>query len=120
MNSNKRLRFEPITIKEPHKDEVKIFNDTDEFTQYYRQHEDEFGKRSSDNEGFNHISTLLLNRNYKIPGYRITITKRGTKDEELILKKDYYNKTNNQTNLLEEIKILSQRIDNIERYLTQE
>ena len=120
MNSNKRFKYEPITIKEPHKEEVKIFENTDEFTQYYRSHEEEF----------KNVSTLILNRTYKIPGYRITITKRGTENEELQLKKDYYSGTkiaqtidNNNENLiklLDEIKLLSQRIDNIEHFLSQE
>jgi tRNA A22 N-methylase len=71
-----------------------------------------------------------LNRSYKIPGYRITITKRGTDQEELQLKKDYYAGTklakvesnNNEClmKLLEEVKILTQRIDNIEHFLSQE
>jgi hypothetical protein len=130
MSSNRRFKYEPITIKEPHKEEVKIFENTDEFTQYYRSHEDEFGKVSSDGDGFKHVSTLILNRTYKIPGYRITITKRGTENEELQLKKDYYSGTkiaqtidNNNENLiklLDEIKLLSQRIDNIEHFLSQE
>ena len=42
MSSNRRFKYEPITIKEPHKEEIKTFNDTEEFTQYYRSHEDEF------------------------------------------------------------------------------
>ena len=120
MSSNRRFKYEPITIKEPNKEEIKTFNDTEEFTQYYRSHEDEF----------KNVSTLILNRTYKIPGYRITITKRGTDQEELQLKKDYYTGTklakvesnNNEClmKLLEEVKILTQRIDNIEHFLSQE
>ena len=120
MSSNRRFKYEPITIKEPHKEEIKTFNDTEEFTQYYRSHEDEF----------KNVSTLLLNRTYTIPGYRITITKRGTDQEELQLKKDYYAGTkiakaesnNNEClmKLLDKIKLLTQRIDNIEHFLTQE
>ena len=131
MSLNRRLKYEPITIKEPHKDDVKIFNDTDEFTQYYRSHEDEFKTQSkSSADKCTHISTLILNRTYKVPGYRISITKRGTDQEELQLKKDYYagtkivqtqeNYTECLTKLLAEIKLLSQRIDNIERFLSQE
>ena len=109
-----------MILGEIFKEEVKIFNDTEEFTQYYRSHEDEF----------KNVSTLILNRTYKIPGYRITITKRGTDQEELQLKKDYYAgtklaKVESNSNeclmkLLEEVKILTQRIDNIEHFLTQE
>ena len=130
MSLNRRLKYEPITIKEPHKDDVKIFNDTDEFTQYYRSHEDEFKTQSkSSTDKCTHISTLILNRTYKVPGYRISITKRGTDQEELQLKKDYYSTTNNvntndsstdnSDNIMQEIKFLSQRIDNIERFLSE-
>ena len=130
MSLNRRLKYEPITIKEPHKDDVKIFNDTDEFTQYYRSHEDEFKTQSkSSADKCTHISTLILNRTYKVPGYRISITKRGTDQEELQLKKDYYSTTNNlntndsstdhSDNIMQEIKFLSQRIDNIERFLSE-
>ena len=129
MSLNRRLKYEPITIKEPHKDDVKIFNDTDEFTQYYRSHEDEFKTQSkSSTDKCTHISTLILNRTYKVPGYRISITKRGTDQEEWQLKKDYYSTTNNvntndsstdhSDNIMQEIKFLSQRIDNIERFLS--
>ena len=130
MSLNRRLKYEPITIKEPHKDDVKIFNDTDDFTQYYRSHEDEFKTQSkSSTDKCTHISTLILNRTYKVPGYRISITKRGTDQEELQLKKDYYSTTNNlntndsstdnSDNIMQEIKFLSQRIDNIERFLSE-
>ena len=129
MSLNRRLKYEPITIKEPHKDDVKIFNNTDEFTQYYRQHEDEFKTQSKTSaDKLTHISTLILNRTYKIPGYRILITKRGTDQEELQLKKDYYssNNTNNRhsdnensDSIMQEIKFLSQRIDNIEHFLSE-
>ena len=91
---------------------VKIFNDTDEFTEYYRSHEEEF----------KNVSTLILNRNYKIPGYRITVSKRGTDQEELQLKKDYYSrndKTEDLDKILEQIKFLTERIDNIEQFLSE-
>ena len=114
-----RKKFEPITIIEPQKYDVKIFNDTNEFTEYYRSHEDQF----------KNISTMALNRMYKVPGYRISIVKKGTEDEELILKTDYYGKNNvkiangsgNNDNekLRDQINILTQRIDNIERFLEQ-
>ena len=79
----KRIKYEPITIKEPHKYDVKSFEDPQEFTEYYREHEDEI-------KG---VSTLVLNRTYKIPGYRISFSNRGKEDEELILRKDYYGAT---------------------------
>ena len=37
-----RYKFEPITVREPHKYDVKTFSDPDEFTAYYRQHEEDF------------------------------------------------------------------------------
>ena len=113
----KRLKYEPITIREPHKYDIKTFDDPNDFTSYYREHEDEF-------KG---VSTLVLNRTYKIPGYRISVSKRGTENEELMLRKDYY--TNNGTksdvdtaNNEETNEILKQlvaRIDNIEMFLEQ-
>ena len=128
-----RKKFEPITIIEPQKYDVKIFNDPIEFTEFYREHEDKF----------KNVSTMALNRMYKVPGYRISIVKKGTENEELILKTDYYSgksvkmsnsdTTNSDSKLVEQIKlleesqaqikdlshILTQRIDNIERFLAQ-
>ena len=106
-----RMKFEPITIKEPHKYDVKSFEDSDDFTAYYRQHEDDF-------KG---VSTAILNRTYKIPGYRISVTGRGTDKEELILKKDYYSGTQKIMEPIvdynEQISIIMRRLDNIEQYL---
>ena len=48
----KRIKFEPVTVKEPHKYEVMTFADPDEFTEYYRSNE----------EKFRNISTLALNK----------------------------------------------------------
>jgi hypothetical protein len=113
----KRLRYEPITIKEPHKYDIKTFEDPNDFTSYYREHEDEF-------KG---VSTLVLNRTYKIPGYRISVSKRGTENEELMLRKDYYTANNsksgtdseNSVEMNELLKQLVARIDNIEMFLEQ-
>ena len=111
-----RYKFEPITIKEPHRYEVKTFTDSDDFTAYYRQHE----------EDFKGVSTAILNRTYKIPGYRISVVGRGTDREELILKKDYYSgvhpnngtqSTDNHDQLSAEIALIKQRLDNIEQFL---
>ena len=111
-----RYKFEPITIKEPHRYEVKTFSDPEEFTAYYRQHE----------EDFKDVSTAVLNRTYKIPGYRISVVGRGTDREELILKKDYYSgvhhnnssqSTDNSDQLASEIALIKQRLDNIEQFL---
>ena len=112
-----RYKFEPITIKEPHRYEVKTFTDSDDFTAYYRQHE----------EDFKGVSTAILNRTYKIPGYRISVVGRGTDREELILKKDYYSGLGrvppssdsgvHDDHLASEIALIKQRLDNIEQFL---
>ena len=113
--SFKRIKYEPITVKEPHKYDVKEFENPDEFTAYYRENEDEF-------KG---VSTLVLNRTYKVPGYRISVAKRGTDNEELLLRKDYYGSTTNTTSKSQAIEALPQlqeliaRIENIEAYLEQ-
>ena len=110
-----RVKYEPITVKEPHKYNVQTFQDPDEFTAYYREHED----------AFKGISTLVLNRTYKIPGYRITVSNRGKENEELMLRKDYYGSTTNTTSKSQAIDALPQlqeliaRIENIEAYLEQ-
>ena len=80
----KRLKYEPITIREPHKYDIKTFDDPNDFTSYYREHEDEF-------KG---VSTLVLNRTYKIPGYRIyrkvnSVYVINENNETLNLKYDY-------------------------------
>jgi hypothetical protein len=110
--------YEPLTIKEPYKVEIKKFEDSDEFTRYYREHEDDF-------KG---LSTLKLNRTYKIPGYRISVKNRGKEDEELILKKDYYGGCNKDETVeeneprvdaldVELLHMLAKRVENIERFL---
>ena len=76
----KRIKYEPITVKEPHKYNIMEFADPEEFTAYYRENEDKF----------KNVSTLVLNKTYKIPGYRISIQNKNKENEELILKKDYY------------------------------
>ena len=104
----RRYKFEPITIREPHRYDVKTFTDPDEFTGYYRQHEDDF-------KG---VSTAVLNRTYKIPGYRISVVGRGKDNEELILKKDYYSGgAVPETDYSGELSMIKQRLDNIEQFL---
>ena len=117
--SNLRLKYEPLTVKEPYHVEVRTFQNPDEFTIYYREHEDELKS----------LSTLRLNKTFKIPGYRISVCKRGTDQQELILKKDYYGPTNLMDSssdrpgpvneLVERISLLERRLDNIERFLQQ-
>ena len=115
----RRYKFEPITVREPHKYDIKTFSDPDEFTAYYRQHE----------EDFKDVSTAVLNRTYKIPGYRISVVGRGKDNEELILKKDYYSgstssveyntaaSTRGVQQLDSELAMIKQRLDNIEQFL---
>ena len=104
--------YEPIKIIEPFKSDELLFENPDDFTEYYRTHEDEF-------KG---ISTVLLNRKYKIPGYRITQSK---KTKELSLRKDYYGgRAQSETDIENriakiesELSDLSQEINNIIKYL---
>ena len=129
----------PITIKEPYKPDVKSFENTDEFTHYFRANEDAFKeppKDEEDNPKF--LSANKLNRTYKIPGYRIRIIRKGTDNEELTLVKDYYKRThdneeplnehdnNNYDECTNRIDELSnqltdalERINNIEAFLLQ-
>jgi hypothetical protein len=89
-----KLKCDPITIKEPYKPEVKEFADTDEFTHYFRANEELFKeapKNEEDNPKF--LTTNKLNRTYKIPGYRIRIINKGKDNEELTLVKDYYTRS---------------------------
>ena len=89
-----RLKVEPITIKEPYKPDVKEFDDTDEFTRYFRGHEDQFKEPSSDPvKEPRFLTANKLNRTYKIPGYRIRIIRKGTDNEELTLVKDYHGRS---------------------------
>ena len=139
---NKFIPVDPITIKEPLNKETKQFENTDEFTVFYRQNESLF----KDPVKNKHLSANLLNRLYTVPGYKISITKRNTDNEELILIKDYRSKYANvplaanpyglakqevaieqMDNLNEEliqslmnkVNVLSTRLDNIESFLTQ-
>ena len=130
---NKFIPVDPITIKEPLNKDLKTFESTEEFTVFYRQNESLF----KDPNKNSHLSANLLNRLYSVPGYKISITKRGTDDEELILIKDYRSKyaqgkkseTNDSENdnlnmeiiasLTNKIEILTKRLDNIESFLEQ-
>ena len=112
--------FKPIEIKEPFKSDVIEFNNTDDFTKYYREHEDDF----------NNISTYKLNVKYKIPGYKISKKGKKTGDKsEIILVKDYHyippitcevSSTNEVSALMNTINQLEKRISNIENYLASE
>ena len=121
MNKQFRMKDEPITVKEPYKEEGRTFKTTDEFTIYYREDESEL-------KG---LSTMKLNRTFKIPGYRIRITKKGTDEEELILVKDYYKRSevegeegkndieSRMRALEEQVKDLTNEITNISKFLEQ-
>lgn len=127
---NKFIPVDPITIKEPLNKDLKTFESTEEFTVFYRQNESLF----KDPVKNTHLSANLLNRLYSVPGYKISITKRGSENEELILIKDYRSKyKTSETNsvetdnlnsellqsLMSKIDILTKRLDNVETYLEQ-
>ena len=128
-----RLKVEPITIKEPYKPDVKEFDDTDEFTRYFRGHEDQFKEPSSDPEKEPRFLTAnKLNRTYKIPGYRIRIIRKGTDNEELTLVKDYHGRSLDDSTVTEnsienssieelrqQVSELMDRVNNIETFLLQ-
>ena len=131
LNRFKQNRYDPIKIKEPLQINLKTFETTDEFTMFYRQNPDEF--KNVDKTKL--LSANLLNRMFKIPGYRIRITNKGKDDEELILVKDYgyykeiksendNSETDNSNdeliqNLMDKLNMLEQRINNVESFLTQ-
>ena len=130
---NKFIPVDPITIKEPLNKDLKTFESTDEFTVFYRQNDSLF----KDPVKNTLLSANVLNRLYSVPGYKISVTKRGTDNEELILIKDYRSKyapgKNNQNNssetdnlnnelltsLMNKMDILTQRVNNIESFLEQ-
>ena len=109
--------IKPIEIKEPFKPEVITFENPSEFTEYYRQNEDEFRD----------MTTYKLNVKYKIPGYRITQSKKKDSETELKLIKDYRSKQpeelNDITNKLNDINIrmeeIEAKIHYIESFLEQ-
>ena len=131
-----KLKCEPITIKEPYKPEVKEFADTDEFTHYFRANEELFKEpRTSEDIEPHFLTTNKLNRTYRIPGYRIRIINKGKDNEELTLVKDYYtrstdkeetvNETVDDTNserideMASQITDILERLNNIETFLLQ-
>lgn len=106
-------QYEPIPIKEPYNKSTIRFENTQEFTAYYRENE----------EDFKNISTQLLNRTYKIPGYKIRQT--GV-DKSLILVKDYAGKsdeadgvTTRLQTLEEQVQQLQSIVHHIEQFLQQ-
>ena len=132
----KLKNYTPITIKEPYKPDVKEFDDTEDFTRYFRENEATFKEPSKNEEDSPKFLTAnKLNRTYKIPGYRIRIVRKGTDNEELTLVKDYANRTAvegeslneaiNDTNserideLATQLTDAIERINNIETFLMQ-
>ena len=131
-----KLKAAPITIKEPYKPEVKEFADTDEFTHYFRSNEELFKEPSTDPDKPSHfLTTNKLNRTYRIPGYRIRIINKGKDNEELTLVKDYYTRTSDKEETVNEtvddgtleridematqITDILERLNNIETFLLQ-
>ena len=131
-----KLKCEPITIKEPYNPEVKEFADTDEFTHYFRANEELFKEPSTDPDKPSHfLTTNKLNRTYRIPGYRIRIINKGKDNEELTLVKDYYTRTSDKEETVNEtvddtnseridematqITDILERLNNIETFLLQ-
>ena len=131
-----KLKAAPITIKEPYKPDVKEFADTDEFTHYFRSNEElfkEVPKSEDDKPKF--LTTNKLNRTFKIPGYRIRIINKGKDNEELTLVKDYYTRTSDKEETVNEtvddgtleridematqITDILERLNNIETFLLQ-
>ena len=131
LNRFKQNRYDPIKIKEPLQINLKTFENTDDFTMFYRQNPDEF----KNNDKTKLLSANLLNRMFKIPGYRIRIANNGKDNEELILVKDYgyYKEIKSENDnvetdnlnteiiasLTQKIEILTKRLDNIESFLEQ-
>ena len=131
-----KLKVEPITIKEPYKPDVKEFADTDEFTHYFRANEDAFKEpRTSEDMEPHFLTTNKLNRTYRIPGYRIRIINKGKDNEELTLVKDYYTRSTDKEETVNEtvddgtleridtletqISDILERLNNIETFLLQ-
>ena len=118
MKTNRFIKeYQPIQIKEPYKPEVLEFNDTNDFTRYYREHEDEFKD----------LSTYKLNVKYKIPGYKISLKGKKSNTPELILIKNSipHNDNTDLSSVIQKIdelyrrmEELSTRITNIENYLS--
>ena len=129
LNRFKQNRYDPIKIKEPLQINLKTFENTDDFTMFYRQNPDEF----KNNDKTKLLSANLLNRMFKIPGYRIRISNKGKDNEELILVKDYgyyaqiksdNSETDNSNDeliqsLMDKVNILTKRLDNVETFLEQ-
>ena len=118
-NIQLKLKVDPITIKEPYKPDVKEFADTDEFTHYFRANEELFKESAkSEDDQPKFMSANKLNRTYKIPGYRIRIIRKGTDNEELTLVKDYYKRTSDTVDAVDET-VVNDNTERIDEMATQ-
>ncbi len=112
-------QFEPIKITEPFNCETIVFDTAEDFTKYYRNHQEELDK----------LTSMKLNKAFKINGYHIKRPKPiDGVTQELELIKDYYKGVKGGTSnevitvtALEEItKVCAQlnnRITAVEEYL---
>ena len=60
----------PIEVKAPQNTSAIIFDTVEEFTRFFRANESLFKTQ----DGSHFLSANRLNRSYKVPGYRISIT----------------------------------------------
>ena len=104
--------MEELKIIEPIKTGLHQFKTTDGFSIYYNKHKQEM----------NEMTTQKLNKQFKIEGYRIT--KIGTRDingkrqiGNICLKKIY--QKINKNNYDEQIKTLSNSVDEINEKITK-
>ena len=113
-------QFEPIKITEPFNCETIVFDTAEDFTKYYRNHQEELDK----------LTSMKLNKAFKINGYHIKRPKPiDGVTQELELIKDYYKGTSqtgtsnegiNADALAEITKVCAQlnnRITAVEEYL---
>lgn len=78
----KQINLKQIEIKEPYKPDIIEFNNPEEFTLYWNKNPEEFEE----------MTTNKLNKKYKIPGYRISLSQIDG-NKKLILRKDYSNRS---------------------------
>lgn len=91
-----------LKIIEPIRKPLKQFDSVEEFNLYYHKH-----KADMDNE-----TTHLLNKKFKIEGYRITKIK-GV----ICLKKDRGDKNKQADDLIQRLEILEQKVNEIIEFI---
>ena len=107
----------PIEIKAPQNTSAIIFDTVEEFTRFFRANESLFKTQ----DGSHFLSANRLNRSYKVPGYRISITNRKKDNESLSLHKDYYRGADLGVDKLISPDIIDNilaRLDHIEEFLS--